>query len=192
MTVSAERLPLRRRRRASMTRRNLPFAAASVVSPESYRTAGAVLIIGLDLEPGTKRLSLGRRGPALATVGPATAIRPSGPEHRCQGRLHERQSTGLALGLLDQWLAGHDTDAPAGLATMTSLPAGHWTGERAATDILTLARKGRAFASLDSLIVRQGGQHILYGSALVLAAALQSWARHTQTPLTGLARTAVR
>src|SRR5262252_3813235 len=24
--------------------------------------------------------------------------------------------TGLALGLLDQWLAGHDTDAPAGLA----------------------------------------------------------------------------
>ena len=27
--------------------------------------------------------------------------------------------TGLALGLLDQWLAGHDTDAPAGLATMS-------------------------------------------------------------------------
>ncbi len=50
--------------------------------------------------------------------------------------------TGLALGLLDHWLAGHDTDAPAGLATMTRLPAGHWTGERAATDILTLARKG--------------------------------------------------
>jgi hypothetical protein len=100
--------------------------------------------------------------------------------------------TGLALGLLDQWLAGHDTDAPAGLATMTRLPAGHWTGERAAIDILTLARKGRAFASLDSLIVRQGGQHVLYGSALVLAAALQSWARHTETPLIDLARTVVR
>ena len=65
--------------------------------------------------------------------------------------------TGLALGLLDQWLAGHDTDAPPGLATMTRLPAGHWTGQRAAIDILTLARKGRAFASLDSLITRQGG-----------------------------------
>ena len=100
--------------------------------------------------------------------------------------------TGLALGLLDQWLAGHDTDAPAGLATMTRLPAGHWTGERAAIDILTLARKGRAFASLDSLIVRQGGQHVLYGSALVLAAALQSWARHTGTPLIDLARIVVR
>jgi len=100
--------------------------------------------------------------------------------------------TGLALGLLDHWLAGHDTDAPAGLATMTRLPAGHWTGERAATDILTLARKGRAFPSLDSLIVGQGGQHVLYGSALVLAATLQSWARHTETPLPDLARTMVR
>ena len=100
--------------------------------------------------------------------------------------------TGIALGLLDQWLAGHDTDAPADLATMTRLPAGHWTGERAATDILTLARKGRAFASLDSLIVRQGGQHVLYGSALALAAVLQSWARHTETPLTNLARAVVR
>jgi hypothetical protein len=78
--------------------------------------------------------------------------------------------TGVALGLLDQWLAGHDTDAPAGLPARTRLPAGHWTGERAAADILTLARKGRAFASLDSLIARQGGQHVLYGSALALAA----------------------
>jgi hypothetical protein len=100
--------------------------------------------------------------------------------------------TGVALGLLDQWLAGHDTDAPAGLATATRLPAGHWTGERAAIDILTLARKGRAFASLDSLIVRQGGQHVLYGSALVLTAALQAWARHTETPLINLARAVIR
>jgi hypothetical protein len=100
--------------------------------------------------------------------------------------------TGLALGLLDQWLPGHDTSAPAGLAGLTGLPAGHWTGERAARDILTPARKGRAYASLDALIARQGGQHVLYGSALVLAAALQAWARHAGTPLTELARTVVR
>ncbi len=81
---------------------------------------------------------------------------------------------------------------PTGLAKLTRLPAGHWTGERAATDILTLARKGRAFASLDALIARQGGHHVLYGSALVLAAALQAWSRHTSTPVTDLARTAVR
>jgi hypothetical protein len=83
--------------------------------------------------------------------------------------------TGLALSLLDQWLSGHDTSAPDGLASLTRLPAGHWTGERAATDILTLARKRRAFASLDALIARQGGRHVLYGSALTLAAALQAW-----------------
>ena len=100
--------------------------------------------------------------------------------------------TGVAIGLLDQWLAGHDTDAPAGLPARTRLPAGHWTGERAAADILSLARKGRAFASLDSLIARQGGQHVLYGSALALAAALQSWAAHNDTPISDLAHTAVR
>jgi hypothetical protein len=100
--------------------------------------------------------------------------------------------TGIALGLLDQWLAGRDAGTPAGLATLTRLPAGHWTGERAAIDILTLARKGRAFGSLDSLIARQGGQHVLYGSALVLAAALQAWARYAGTPLIDLARTVIR
>jgi hypothetical protein len=99
---------------------------------------------------------------------------------------------GLALGLIDHWLAGHDTSAPPGLAGLTRLPAGHWTGERAARDILTLARKGRAFASLDALIARQGGQHVLYGSALVLAAALQAWARHAGTPVIDLARTVIR
>jgi hypothetical protein len=40
---------------------------------------------------------------------------------------------GVALGLLDQWLAGHDSGAPASLAPLTRLPAGHWTGERAAS-----------------------------------------------------------
>ena len=99
---------------------------------------------------------------------------------------------GLTLGLLDQWLSGHDAGASAGLARLTRLPAGHWTGERAARDILTLARKGRAFASLNALIARQGGQHVLYGSALVLAAVLQAWARHAGTPVIDLARTIIR
>src|SRR5262249_51858804 len=52
---------------------------------------------------------------------------------------------GVALGLLDTWLSGHDPNTPARLGERTRLPAGHWTGERAATDILVLARKGRAF-----------------------------------------------
>ena len=72
------------------------------------------------------------------------------------------------------------------------LPAGHWLGERAATDILVLARKGRAFSSLDTLIARQGGEHVLYGSALTLAAAAQTWAASTDTPIRDIARAAVR
>ena len=94
--------------------------------------------------------------------------------------------------MLDDWLAGPGRDTPPGPGQRVRLPAGHWTGERAATDILVLARKGRAFASLGTLIARQGGKHVLYGSALTLAATIQAWAAHTDTPASELARTAVR
>jgi hypothetical protein len=99
---------------------------------------------------------------------------------------------GVALGLLDDWLTGGSRQAPPGLGQHVRLPAGHWTGERAATDILVLARKGRAFASLNTLIATQGGMHVLYGSALTLAATIQAWAAQTDTPVSHLARTAVR
>jgi hypothetical protein len=99
---------------------------------------------------------------------------------------------GIALGLLDDWLFGHHPDAPADLVEQTKLPAGHWSGERAATDILVLARKGRAFRSLNTLIVRQGGEHVLYGSVLTLAAATHTWAAQTGTTVTELAPTTIR
>ena len=99
---------------------------------------------------------------------------------------------GVALGLLDDWLSGGGSDTPPGLAQRVRLPAGNWTGKRAATDILVLARKGRAFASLSTLIARQGGKHVLYGSALTLAATIQAWAAQTGTPVSDLARTTVR
>jgi len=72
------------------------------------------------------------------------------------------------------------------------LPAGNWRGERAANDILVLASKGRAFRSLHTLITRQGGEQILYGAALALAATTQTWAAATDTPVAELARTALR
>jgi hypothetical protein len=100
--------------------------------------------------------------------------------------------TGVALGLLDDWLSGGGSGTPPGLAQRVRLPAGNWTGERAATDILVLARKGRAFASLSTLIARQGGKHVLHGSALTLAATIQAWAAQTDTPVSDLARTTVR
>jgi hypothetical protein len=99
---------------------------------------------------------------------------------------------GLALGLLDDWLSGHTTSAPTDLGGQVLLPSGHWRGERAATDVLVLARKGRAFRSLDTLVTRQSGQQVLYGSALALAAALQTWANNTGTSVLELTRTVVR
>ncbi|MGE3835931.1 MAG: hypothetical protein AB7H43_14280 [Acidimicrobiia bacterium] len=100
--------------------------------------------------------------------------------------------TGMALGLLDEWLSGRDPAAPAHLAARIRLPAGHWTGQRAATDVLALAAKGRAFRSLHTLTIRQGGHHLLYGSALALAAATLAWARHTGTEPAELTTTMIR
>jgi hypothetical protein len=99
---------------------------------------------------------------------------------------------GVALGLLDNWLSGADPRTPDDLGRRVHLPAGHWRGERAATDILVLARKGRAFSSLDTLIARQGGEQVLYGSALTLTAATQTWADTTGTPVRDIAAAAVR
>ncbi|MGH8960705.1 MAG: hypothetical protein ACRDWT_05775 [Jatrophihabitantaceae bacterium] len=98
---------------------------------------------------------------------------------------------GIALGLLDDWLSDRAPDAPAGIAHHTALPDGHWTGERAATDILVLAAKGRAFASLDKLLIRQGSPQVLAGSALALAAALKAWAQITATPPADLLDTVI-
>lgn len=91
---------------------------------------------------------------------------------------------GIALGLLDDTLAQ-------GNAPLVALPAGHWNGERAATDILALARKGRAFRSLDRLLVRQGGPQVLNGSALALAATVAAVARTDKTPPSDTARTLI-
>ena len=99
---------------------------------------------------------------------------------------------GLTLDLLDTWLSGHDSAAPAGVAQHIRLPAGHWDGERSAVDILALARKGRAFRSLDTLLAKHGGRQILYGGARALAASARSWSQQCDTPILDLARTIVR
>ena len=99
---------------------------------------------------------------------------------------------GICLGLLDEWLTGQNPNAPRDLATRTALPKGHWTGERAATHVLALAAKGRAFRSLHTLIVGQGSPQLLAGSALALAAAIEAWARTDKTPRAELLRTVIR
>jgi hypothetical protein len=44
----------------------------------------------------------------------------------------------------------------------------------------------------NSRIARQGGKHVLYGSALTLATATQTWAARTGTPVGDLVRGIVR
>ena len=116
-------------------------------------------------------------------------IQPESPDHSVAT---VAGCTGVALGLLDEWLSGRDPTAPTNLAAHIRLPPGHWIGERAATDVLALAAKGRAFRSLDTLTVRQGGHHLLYGSALALAAAGLAWARQTRAELAELTATIIR
>jgi hypothetical protein len=99
---------------------------------------------------------------------------------------------GITLGLLDDWLGGTDPTTPARLGDRVRLPKGHWQGERAARDILALARNGLAFRSLGPLITRQGGPQVLHGSALALTATISAWAEATGTPLSELARTTIR
>src|SRR5262249_53847306 len=98
------------------------------------------------------------------TTGAAAILEQVQPESPDNSTATVAGCIGVALGLLATGLSGPDSNAPARLAERTRLPAGHWVGERAATDILVLASKGRAFRSLNTLMIKQGGQHMLYGS----------------------------
>jgi hypothetical protein len=95
---------------------------------------------------------------------------------------------GITLHLLDAWLPGADERAPTQLAERTRLPRGPWVGARAATDILDLAAQGRAVQSVPSLVREQGNVHLLYGSALALAAAVNAWSAAHAIPVPQLAR----
>lgn len=114
---------------------------------------------------------------------------------------------GVSLGLLDTWLSTHasttpaattsgSADAvlapPASLSKATRVPTGKWAGQRAATDVLALARKGRAFDSLGSLITRQGSPGLLAGCVLALAGAVKVWADTLDLPVIVLAREVIR
>lgn len=88
---------------------------------------------------------------------------------------------GAALGLLDTWLSDR---AFASVRPRMRVPA--WP-DRAATavarDIVPLANKGRAFDSLNSLILRHGGKSVMDGAALAVAAAIIAEAQAKGTPV---------
>jgi hypothetical protein len=88
-------------------------------------------------------------------------------------------SMGVACGRLDEVLAGRDEAAPSGLAAGARLPAGRYDGKDAASSILVLAAKGRAFRSLDSLTRSAGGWQVQRGTVHSLAAVARAWQAST-------------
>ncbi len=109
---------------------------------------------------------------ALAGAVLATAV----PESPDDSRATVAGTIGVGLDLLDTILSGQGDGVPQGLAARTRLPKGHWVGERAARDILQLAQRGRAFDALGALIVKHGSHAVQSGTALALAAGVQTWA----------------
>lgn len=76
---------------------------------------------------------------------------------------------GVALGLLDDW---HTNPAWNAALAGTRLRRGPRPAQAAAKDLLALARKGRAFASLDRMHRGHSGLAIFQGSALLVADAV--------------------
>jgi hypothetical protein len=135
---------------------------------------------------------------AVAAIGAGDGVRAGEvldavePEPTGPGGASVAGCTGVAVGLLDSWLGGKDAGVPAGLEDGYTLPAGHWLGERAATDFIVLAGRGRAFRSLQKVIARQGGYHVLFGSSLAVAAVLLRWSQLTGVAVSQLAREHIR
>jgi hypothetical protein len=100
--------------------------------------------------------------------------------------------TCVALGLIDRWLCGRDSEAPADLAGLAKLPAGQWAAANTAASILALAGEGRALGSREALTAEHGELDVLYGSMLALGASLLAWSRQSGIPIPALVRTAVR
>ncbi|MFJ4675954.1 hypothetical protein [Kitasatospora sp. NPDC088783] len=118
------------------------------------------------------------------TAHAARLLDSLGPDPTAEQPVTTSHAAGLAILLLDAWSTS-PAGVPAGLLAATALPAGHWRGERAATDVLALVRKGRVHRSVQKLIVHPGGCHVTAGTAL---AAVLTWAQRTSTPPADIAQ----
>ncbi|MGB3730355.1 hypothetical protein [Microbacterium sp.] len=92
---------------------------------------------------------------------------------------------GVALGLLD---TRHTDPALASARQRMRVPV--WPDKQAAAasrDIVPLSNKGRAFDALDRLIARYGGERIMIGAALAVAASVLAQARTERREVAELA-----
>lgn len=95
---------------------------------------------------------------------------------------------GASASVLDTW----HTDAKLRAALQdTRMPVWEKHARTAGTDILALARKGRAFDSISGLHARHSGLMILHGSILAVTGTLQTWAAHEHTTVAELANSAL-
>lgn len=85
---------------------------------------------------------------------------------------------GVALGLLDAW---RDDPTHSDALARARVPRWNRNARAAATDILALARKGRAFDSVSALHRHGGGLGVFEGGALAVAAAVMALAAATGT-----------
>jgi hypothetical protein len=95
------------------------------------------------------------------------------PEPNRKGKASVAHVIGTGLGLLDRW---HSDQALATTLARTRIPAWEKKGRAAGTDIVALARKGRAFDSLSLLIRNYNGLAVLEGCCLAVAGTQQAWA----------------
>lgn len=94
------------------------------------------------------------------------------PEPRELGKPSIAHVIGVGLGLLDTW---HTDPGRTGKLSRTSVPRWNGSARKAGTDIVALARKGRAFDSIGSLHGKYNGLVILEGSILAVTGTLQAW-----------------
>jgi hypothetical protein len=88
------------------------------------------------------------------------------------------QTIGVSLGVLDTW---HTDPQLRHAVQRTRMPVWEKHARTAGTDILALARKGRAFDSISGLHAHHNGLTILHGSILAVTGTLQTWATHEHT-----------
>lgn len=103
-------------------------------------------------------------------------IRGIAPEPKENGEPSVAHVIGVSLGLLDSWHRDPDLTQ---LLARTRIPRWSSRSRAAGTDIVALARKGRAVEAIAALHGRYDGLTILEGSILAVAGTLQTWAAAT-------------
>ena len=110
-------------------------------------------------------------GEQAAFCGVLERLRPESPDGR---EPTVAACIGVSLGLLDQWLVVGRTTAPHDFGERLELPAVDSDSARAAADIISLARQGRAFSSLGVLVTGYCGEILLSGCVTALCAVVQA------------------